>query len=39
MELVMQTLFKFVFLVIVAGAGLVLGKKYRDHKDAQTTKD
>lgn len=35
MELVVQTLFKFVFLAVAAGAGLVLGKKYKQHKDAQ----
>lgn len=35
MTLVVQTLVKFVFLVVVAGIGLVLGKKYREHKDSQ----
>ncbi|MDO4325546.1 MAG: DLW-39 family protein [bacterium] len=36
---VVQTLFKFVVLLIAAGAGLVLGKKYRDSKDSKGKKD
>lgn len=35
MTIVFQTLFKFVVLMAAAGAGLILGKKYRQHKDTQ----
>ncbi len=30
----LQNLIKFVFFIFVAWAGILCGKKYRDHKDA-----
>lgn len=31
----LQTAIKFVFFLLVAGAGIAGGKKYRDYKDAK----
>lgn len=31
----LQTAIKFLFFLVVAGGGIVCGKKYRDYKDAK----
>lgn len=31
----LQTLIKFIFFLVVAGGGILCGKKFRDYKDAK----